>query len=193
MWWFIIYILIILILLSNLNKFMLQKHIEWFYSNMKILHTNIFVLFTIWLLILLSNLIGMIPYSITLTAQVIFVLSISIILFISINLTGLNLHKYYIGFLFLPTGVPLGLIPLIAFLEFFLYFIKVISLTLRLTANMVAGHILMKILIYSFINMPIFSILLLPILFLELLVAFLQAYVYITLTLSYYNDVTLPH
>ena len=189
----LIYLVIILWLLMNLNKFLLQKHIEWFYSNMNILHKNIWILFTIWLLILLSNMIGMIPYNITLTAQVIFVWSISLILFISINLTGLNLHKFYIGFIFLPTGVPLGLIPLIAFLEFFLYFIKVISLTLRLTANMVAGHILIKILIYSMINMPLISIFLLPILFLELLVGFLQAYVYITLTLSYYNDIIIPH
>lgn len=187
------YILVILWLLLNINRFILQKHIEWFYSNMNILHKNIWILFTIWLLILLSNMIGMIPYNITLTAQVIFVWSISLILFISINLTGLNLHQFYIGFIFLPLGVPLGLIPLIAILEFFLYFIKVISLTLRLTANMVAGHILIKILIYSMINMPLISIFLLPILFLELLVGFLQAYVYITLTLSYYNDIIIPH
>jgi ATP synthase subunit 6 len=135
----------------------------------------------------------MIPYSITLTSQFIFVFSISIVVFISINLLGIKLHSYNLFFLFLPNGVPLVLIPLIALLEFVLYFTRVISLTLRLSANMIAGHILMKILVYSFVSMPLLSIIIIPVVFLELLVAFLQAYVYLTLTISYYKDISLPH
>ena len=96
-------------------------------------------------------------------------------------------------YIFLPSGVPLGLLPLIILLEIFLYFIRIISLTLRLSINMVAGHILMKILIYSFISLPYLSILILPIVVLELFIAFLQAYIYLTLVLSYYQDISLPH
>ena len=135
----------------------------------------------------------MIPYSITITAQFIFVFSISIIIFISLNLLGFNIHKLNLFFLFLPGGVPLLLVPLITLLEFVLYFTRAISLSLRLSANMVAGHILMKILIYSFINIPLLSILILPIFFLEMMVALLQAYIYLTLTISYYQDISLPH
>lgn len=191
---FIIYIIAILLILISINPFILQKHIEWFYSNLKgNINDHIFILLSIWFIILFSNLIGMIPYSITLTAQFIFVFSISIVVFISINILGFNIHKFNLTYLFLPTGVPFFLIPLIAILEFLLYFTRVISLTLRLSANMVAGHILMKILIYSFINLPIISLVLLPIIMLELMVAFLQAYVFLTLTISYYQDISLPH
>jgi len=117
----------------------------------------------------------------------------SIVIFISINYLGLTIHNLHLFFLFLPGGVPLFLIPLISILEFFLYFLRVISLSLRLSANLIAGHILLKILIYSFINIPFLSILILPILFLEILVAFLQSYIYLTLTISYYQDISIPH
>jgi ATP synthase subunit 6 len=144
-------------------------------------------------MILLINIIGMIPYSITITAQFIFVFSISIVIFISLNILGFKIHKFNLFFLFLPGGVPLALVPAITLLEFLLYFIRAVSLSLRLSANMVAGHILMKILIYAFINIPLLSVIILPIFFLEIMVAFLQAYIYLTLTLSYYQDISIPH
>lgn len=135
----------------------------------------------------------MIPYSNTVTAQAIIVLSIAIPTFISINLIGLKLHNINLSYLFLPAGVPSFLIPFITILEFISYFVRAISLTLRLAANMIAGHILLKIILYSIINMPLLSLLSLPIVFLELLVAFLQGYVFIVLVCSYYQDVFLPH
>jgi F-type H+-transporting ATPase subunit a len=136
---------------------------------------------------------GMLPYSITITSQFIFVFSISIVVFISIQLLGLKLHKFNISYLFLPGGVPFLIIPLISILEFVLYFTRTISLTLRLSANLVAGHILLKILIYSIISYPLFSIIILPIILLEFMVAILQAYIFITLTISYYQDISLTH
>lgn len=191
---FLLLIILLLSILFHIHPFLLQKHIEWWYSNIgNNIKDHIFILLSIWFIILFSNLMGMVPYSFTLTSQFIFVLSLSIIIFISINILGFQIHKFNLTFLFLPGGVPIFLIPLIAILEFALYFTRVISLTLRLSANMIAGHILIKILIYSFINIPLFSILILPIIFLELMVAFLQAYIYLTLTLSYYQDISLPH
>ncbi len=135
----------------------------------------------------------MLPYNFTLTAQFIIVISITIPVFIGLNLLGISLHGFNIFYLVLPTGVPLPLIPYIVFLEFFAYFVRVLSLTLRLCANLIAGHILMKILLSAFMTMPLFSIFILPIIILEFMVAFLQSYVYITLILSYYQDVFLPH
>lgn len=190
---FLIYVIIILLLMQNINTFILQKHIDWWIVNIKNINDHIYILLSIWFIILLSNLIGMIPYTITITAHFIFVLSISLVIFISINLLGLKLHKYHLTYLFLPSGVPINFIPLISIIEVLLYFTKIISLTIRLSANMVAGHILMKILIYSFINMPLLSFLIIPIVFLEIMVAFLQAYVYLTLVISYYQDISIPH
>lgn len=135
----------------------------------------------------------MMPFSNTITAQTVIVLSISIPLFFSINVLGITLHKFNFFYLILPAGAPLLLTPIIAFLEAFSYIIRVVSLTLRLFANLLSGHILMKIILYSILSIPFLSFLLLPIILLELMVACIQAYVFLTLTLSYYQDVFLPH
>ena len=191
---FLFYILIILSILSRVHPFLLQKHIEWWFVNLRNnINDHIFILLSIWFIILLSNLIGMIPYSISLTAQFIFVFSMSIVIFLSINWLGFKIHKFNLSYLFLPNGVPIALIPLITSLEFILYFTRILSLSLRLSINIVAGHILIKILVYSFISYPFLAILILPIVFLEILVAILQAYIYLTLTISYYQDISIPH
>lgn len=192
---FLIYILFILIIIfSYLNlNFILIKHFEWLYRLISNHHDHIFIFLSLFLLILISNLIGMIPFTFTITAQFIFVFSISITVFLSLNILGLSHHKFYFGYLFLPSGVPIFLIPLITSLELLLYFTRAISLALRLSANLLSGHILIKLLIYAFIQFPILSIFILPVFFLELLVAFLQAYIFIVLTLSYYQDISLPH
>jgi F-type H+-transporting ATPase subunit a len=135
----------------------------------------------------------MIPYSYTITAQAIIVFSIAIPTFISLNIIGLTYHRQNIFYLILPAGAPIFLTPAIAILELISYFIRPLSLTLRLSANMIAGHILMKILLYAIISTPLLSIVLLPIILLELLVALLQAYVFVILITSYYQDIMLPH
>jgi ATP synthase subunit 6 len=189
-------IIIIIIMLIYFNEFLLQNHIGWWYTEINkggLLSNHLFIIITIWLFIVISNLLGMIPFTSTLTAQFIVVLSISLPLFIGINILGFYLHGINLFYLILPSGVPILLTPFIAILEFIAYFIRVISLTLRLSANMVAGHILMKIFISGFYIFPIFSIVLLPILLLEFLIAILQGYVFVTLILSYYQDILLPH
>lgn len=185
-------IFISLIFIEKTN-ILFRYHISWWYRNFQNVESYIFILLTIWFIILFSNLIGMIPYNSTITAQAVIVLSISLPTFFAINVLGFNLHKWNLFYLILPAGAPLPLIPFIAFLELFSYLIRVFSLTLRLFANMLAGHILMKIILYALLTMPILSILLLPIVLLELMVACVQAYVFLTLTLSYYQDVYVPH
>ena len=193
----ILLIIIFFFILSKIsilnNGFLLSNHIEWWYPNLKDISNHLFIILTVWFFILFSNVLGMIPYTSTLTAQFIVVISITIPLFIGINILGFSLHGFNLFYLVLPTGVPLVLIPYIVFLEFFAYFVRVLSLTLRLCANLIAGHILMKILLSAFMTMPLLSIVILPIIILEFMVAFLQSYVYITLILSYYQDVFLPH
>jgi len=189
-------ILLLFIFLIYINEFFMQYHIEWWYKNLKAIIPNyIFLIITIWLFIVLSNLIGMIPYQFTITAQFIIVLSITIPLFFSVNILGISLHKFSFFSLFLPSGVPYFIIPILSLLEFIAYFVRILSLTLRLTANMVAGHILIKILIAVFLNFPfaLASFFLIPIIILEFAVAILQGYVYITLLISFYKDVLILH
>ena len=186
-------LLILFLLLSKMIS-LLANHIEWWSSNIDHnLYDKLYIILTIWLFILLSNLLGMIPYTLTLTAQFIIVLSITIPVFIGINLYGLSLHGFNLLYIILPTGVPLFLTPIISLLELFSYLIRILSLTLRLSANMIAGHILMKILLSVFIASPLSSFILLPFVLLELVVALLQGYVYTTLIISYYQDILLPH
>lgn len=187
-------IIVLFILFNFINEFILQNHIEWWYTNIKdVISNHIFILLTLWLFLLFSNLLGMIPFTSTLTAQFILVLSITIPFFFSINFLGFKLHGFNLFYLILPSGVPLLLTPFIALLEFIAYFVKIISLTLRLSANMVAGHILIKILISTFFNFPIFSVFILPIIILELCIAILQAYVFLILVISFYQDILMPH
>jgi len=190
---FYLFFIFFSLILFQCNEFLFQKHIEWWYSNFKNLESHIFVLLTIWFLIFFSNLVGMIPFSNTITAQTVIVASISVPTFFAINYVGARIHSWNLFYLLLPTGVPFGLIPLIAFLEGFSYLVRLLSLTLRLFANLLSGHILMKILLYAFISFPLLSILVVPIVFLEFMVALVQAYVFLTLTISYYQDVFLPH
>jgi ATP synthase subunit 6 len=190
-------ILISVYLFSFIPNFTLKYHIIWWYYNIiNNVKNIIFIILTIWFIIFFSNIIGMIPYSFTLTAQVIIVLSISIPTFISLNLLGFSYHRHNLLYLILPAGAPLLLIPIITLIELIAYFIRALSLTLRLSANMISGHILIKILLYALLSTKfsfLLSLILVPIIALEFLVAFLQAYVFLLLLISYYQDILLPH
>jgi len=105
------------------------------------------ILFYIFLLILISNLVGMIPFSYTVTSSFVFTFYIALALFTGINLIGIYQHAYSIFAFGVPTGSPLVLAPLIAAVEFISYFSRIFSLSIRLFANMMAGHTLLKILI----------------------------------------------
>lgn len=206
-----ILVIIILIIIKYLeenkriiSKNIIRKYLEWQIKNHINIKDHIFIIFLIIIFILFYNLLGLIPFSFTITAQFILIFSISIIIFISLNLLGFFLHKFFLFFLFLPSGVPLILIPIITILEIILYITRVISLTLRLCANMIAGHILIKLILnflllnspisfFSFFLNSLFSFILIPFLFLEILVAIIQTYIFLTLILSYYQDISFPH
>ncbi|RKP11773.1 ATPase, F0 complex, subunit A, partial [Piptocephalis cylindrospora] len=159
---------------------------------------------SLFLFILFSNLIGMVPYSFTITSQIILTLSLSIAIIIGVTILGFYIHKLTFLSLFIPVGTPLGLVPLLVLIELISYLARAVSLGVRLAANVIAGHILLKILstfIYNFIKQSIlfFIIGFLPILIftalvgLELAIAVLQAIVFIILTCSYIRDAIYLH
>jgi F-type H+-transporting ATPase subunit a len=104
------------------------------------------MLFSIFSFIFFCNLLGMIPYSFTVTSHIVITLGLAIMAFLSINIIGIKTHGVHLLSLFLPPGAPLALAPLLVMIELVSYSFRVVSLALRLFANMMSGHCLLKIL-----------------------------------------------
>ena len=104
------------------------------------------VLFTIFNFIFFCNLLGMIPFSFTVTSHIVVTLGLASFSFIAINIIGIKTHGFHMLCLFLPPGAPLALAPLLIMIELVSYSFRVVSLALRLFANMMSGHCLLKIL-----------------------------------------------
>jgi len=104
------------------------------------------VLFSVFLFILFCNLLGMVPYGFTVTSHIIVTLSLALTIFVGINIIGVKTHGLHMLSLFLPPGAPLIMAPLLVFIEVVSYSFRVVSLSLRLFANMMSGHCLLKIL-----------------------------------------------
>lgn len=147
--------------------------------------------------ILFSNLLGLIPFGFTVTSHI----SVVFVLALSINLGLIFLGFYKNGlkffYLFIPSGSPVWLLPLITIIEFFSYLIRTFSLSIRLFTNMTAGHTLLhmvvafSLLFLSYSNFILFFFTLFLVLFilmLELGIAFLQAYVFVILSIIYMHD-----
>nr|YP_007890689.1 ATP synthase F0 subunit a [Jakoba libera]AGH24183.1 ATP synthase F0 subunit a [Jakoba libera] len=157
------------------------------------------ILFTTFMFILGCNLIGMIPYTFTVTSHIIVTFALAFGIFFGVQVVAASHHGLHFFSFFLPSGVPLALLPLLVTIELISYSFRVISLAVRLFANMMSGHTLLKILSgfsWTMLSLggflSIASILPLLIIFaltgLELAIAFLQAYVFTTLTCIYLND-----
>jgi len=104
------------------------------------------MLFSIFSFIFFCNLLGMIPYSFTVTSHIVITLGLATMAFLSINIIGIKTHGVHLLSLFLPPGAPLALAPLLVMIELVSYSFRVVSLALRLFANMMSGHCLLKIL-----------------------------------------------
>nr|YP_011017034.1 ATP synthase subunit 6 [Gracilaria hainanensis]WQB61712.1 ATP synthase subunit 6 [Gracilaria hainanensis] len=157
-------------------------------------------IFTLHLFLLFCNLIGMVPYSFTVTSHITFTFGLALSIFIGINIIGIQVHGFKFFALFLPRGVPLPIVPLLITIEFLSYIVKVFTLSIRLFANMTSGHTLLKIIAgfaWTMLSagglLAIFHLiplgLLLALIGLELAIAGLQAYVFTLLTCIYLNDV----
>jgi len=108
------------------------------------------LLYVVFLFIFISNILGMLPYSMTITSHLILTLYFSLAFFIGNNIIGICYHKQNFFVLFLPEGVPGPIVPFLILIEYVSYLSRIFSLAIRLFANMMSGHILLKILI-SFI------------------------------------------
>tara|TARA_Y100000590_G_scaffold258781_1_gene290438 strand:- start:5818 stop:6552 length:735 start_codon:yes stop_codon:yes gene_type:complete len=150
-------------------------------------------IFTLFMFVLFCNMIGMLPYSFTVTSHIIVTFVLAAVVFIGVTIIGFIKHGIKYLELFVPKGVPIMLLPLIVIIEIISYLSRPVSLSVRLFANMMAGHTMLKVFGGFVISLGLlggwlplsFSVALTG---LEILVAFLQAYVFAILTCIYLND-----
>jgi len=150
-------------------------------------------IFTLFMFVLFCNMIGMLPYSFTVTSHIIVTFMLAATVFIGVTIIGFIKHGIKYLELFVPKGVPIILLPLIIVIEIISYLSRPVSLSVRLFANMMAGHTMLKVFGGFVISLGLlggwlplsFSVALIG---LEILVAFLQAYVFAILTCIYLND-----
>jgi ATP synthase subunit 6 len=157
------------------------------------------LIFTLFTFILMCNLAGLVPYSYTVTSHLVVTLTLSLAIWVGKLLVGFRYHGIKLFGMFIPAGAPFGMVPFFVFLELIGFVIPLVSLAVRLFANMMAGHILLKILfgfcwtmmmaggvlfIAHFVPLGVLFLLL----GLETAVALIQAYVFALLTCIYIGD-----
>ena len=157
------------------------------------------LVFSLFSFILFANLIGMVPYSFTITSHLILTFGCALLFFLGINYIGIAKHKQHFLSLFLPSGSTVFLAIILIPIELISYLFRVVSLPVRLFANMMAGHTLLKVIagfawtmmtanavIFFFHYLP--TLLLIILMGLELGVGIIQAYVFSILVCMYLND-----
>ena len=150
-------------------------------------------IFSLFVFVLFCNMVGMLPYSFTVTSHIIVTLAFAMFIFIGVTILGFVIHGFKYLKIFVPSGVPVVLLPIIMIIEIISYLSRPVSLSVRLFANMMAGHTMLKVFGGFVISLGLvagwlpltFSVALTG---LEILVAFLQAYVFAILTCIYLND-----
>lgn len=153
-------------------------------------------IFTIFMVVLMGNLLGLIPYSFTYTSHIIVTASLSFMIFLSVIVIGFARHGTHFLSLFFPHGAPLASAPILIPIEVISYLSRPISLSVRLFANMTVGHIILKIFAGFVVSLGAFFVLpgivpmglLVGLTALEFFVAFLQAYIFTILSCIYLND-----
>jgi len=158
-------------------------------------------IFTIFHFVLFCNLIGLIPSSSTPTVEIIITLAAAVTLLAGILLLGFMTHRSELFAAFIPSGTPFGLIPLMILLELLAYVTRTLSLGLRLAVNMITGHILAKVVIgfiwamavgHSWLLFIIAITLITLFISLEILIAYLQAYIFTFITCLTLKDIVTP-
>ena len=150
------------------------------------------LIFTLFTFLLFGNMLGMLPYSFTFTSHIIVTFVLAMFIFLLVTLLGIFIHGFKFFGLFVPKGVPMIMLPLMIPIEIISYLSRPISLSVRLFANMMAGHTMLKIFAGFIVPLGIFGIA--PLMVdvaltaLEVLIAFLQAYVFTILTCLYLNE-----
>ena len=186
----------------NLIPTRLQSVAESIYELMdnmthEVLHENArtyfpFVL-TLFTFILFANVLGLIPYAFTVTSHYVITLALALVVFIGATIIGFIRNGFGYLKLFVPSGVPVFLLPLVIVIEIVSYFIRPMSLSIRLFANMMAGHMMLKVMAGFVVMLGVMAgwlplAAMVGLMGLELLVAALQAYVFALLTCMYLSD-----
>ena len=155
-------------------------------------------IYTLFLFILCANMFGMLPYSFTVTSHIAVTFALAVFIFLGATLIGFIKHGAGFCRFFVPKGVPIFLLPLLVVIEIISYLTRPISLSVRLFANMMAGHAMLKVFAGFVAALGILGGWL-PLGFmvaftgLEILIAFLQAYVFTILTCIYLHDALHMH
>ena len=161
------------------------------------------MVFCLFIFILICNLVGLLPYSFTVTSHIVVTATLAMAVFLTVIVVGIYEHGFGFFKLFVPSGVPIYILPLVVAIEVISFFTRPLSHSVRLFANMLAGHITLNV-FGSFVVMllgagaAVKALAVLPFAMtigldaLELLVAFLQAYVFAMLTCMYLNDAIHP-
>jgi F-type H+-transporting ATPase subunit a len=161
------------------------------------------LVFSLFMFILLCNVVGVLPYSFTVTSHIVITAALALLVFFTVIVVGIKENGLHFFKLFVPSGVPIYILPLVVAIEIISFFTRPLSHSVRLFANMLAGHITLNV-FGGFVVMLLgasaaFKVLaVLPFAMtiglyaLELLVAFLQAYVFTMLTCMYLNDAIHP-
>jgi len=161
------------------------------------------LVFSLFLFILTANLLGLFPYFFTITSHIIVTFALAILVIGIVVFYGLAKHGFGFFKLFVPSGVPMLLLPLVVAIEVVSFLSRPVSLSVRLFANMLAGHITLKVFAGFVVSLSALGAVgiagaILPLIMavaltaLELLVAALQAYVFAILTCMYLNDALHP-
>jgi F-type H+-transporting ATPase subunit a len=149
-------------------------------------------IFTVFMFVLFGNLFGMVPYGFAFTSHIIVTFTMAIVVFLGVTVIALIKHKLHFFTFFMPPGVPLIMAPLLVPIEIISYLSRPVSLSVRLFANMLAGHTLIKVFAGFVVALGLFGAF--PLAFivaltaLEIVIAFLQAFVFTILTCLYLND-----
>src|SRR6266849_2619506 len=161
------------------------------------------LVFSLFMFILISNMVGLIPYNFTVASHIIITATLALLVFITVLVYGFWKNGLHFFRVFVPSGVPIYILPLVVMLEVFSFLIRPVSHSVRLFANMLAGHITLKVFaafvtmlgglgIAGWVGATLPLALTVALTALELLVAFLQAYVFTILTCIYLNDALHP-
>ncbi len=157
-------------------------------------------IFSLFMFILFCNLLGMLPFTFTVTSHIAVTFALALLVFLTVIVVGIVKHGTHFLHLFIPSGIPGWLMPIIFVIEIVSFLARPVSLSLRLAVSMMAGHVLLKVLASFVIGLGTFSIAyggflgVIPLLFisgligLEIFVAFLQAFIFALLTTIYLND-----
>ncbi|AZL15745.1 F0F1 ATP synthase subunit A [Rickettsiales endosymbiont of Stachyamoeba lipophora] len=156
------------------------------------------LVFSVFIFVLMANLLGMLPYGFTATSHIIVTFTLASIVFFTVTIYGFIRNGVSFLSIFLPSGTPLWLAPLMILIEFFTFLARPFTLAIRLAGNMMAGHVLMKVLASFVIGLGIYlGWVPLPLMVIiagfEIFVSILQAYIFTILTCVYLNSVIHLH